>query len=486
MYWDSFYEKVTGEDVIKGLENFKKEGFVPKFLILDDGWQTVNDNFRERGHWKLKSFSANAKFGNNLRNVAKEVKRNFGVEKFFVWHAVMGYWGGVDTTSVEMKKYLPRLSRGVHTQEIKAVNPERWESEYFDYGIVDQDKAEEFYADYHSYLKNQCVDGVKIDVQSALEAHASGQGGRAQLVKKYRKALEKSVVDNFGGEMINCMSCSNDIIYNTVNTAVMRSSRDFYPEEAGSHTKHIYFNAINSIWMSRFVLCDWDMFQTKHKDGEFHAGARAISGGPVYVSDRVGEHNFEIISALCDDNGNVLRCKNTARPTEDCIFSNPMVEKTPFKLYNANENSLVVGVFSYDTEEKTTTVCKKAFGRCEDFGRCVVYSRKYKKLYPDFDRISITVKDNEFDILTMARVTNGFGTIGIDGKYNCGGTVEDIKVTEDCAKIRVNSSGKLICYAEKTVKHISQNGKNLEFSQMDNDLRIQVDGGTDEIIVEFL
>jgi len=236
----------------------------------------------------------------------------------------VGYWGGVDTTSVEMKKYLPRLSRGVHTQEIKAVNPERWESEYFDYGIVDLDKAEEFYADYHLYLKNQCVDGVKIDVQSALEAHASGKGGRAQLVKKYRKALEKSVVDNFGGEMINCMSCSNDIIYNTVNTAVMRSSRDFYPEEAGSHTKHIYFNAINSIWMSRFVLCDWDMFQTKHKDGEFHAGARAISGGPVYVSDRVGEHNFEIISALCDDNGNVLRCKNTARPTEDCIFSNPI------------------------------------------------------------------------------------------------------------------------------------------------------------------
>ena len=91
--YSALIRKTVGEEKIENieelseiekLENFKKEGFVPKFLILDDGWQTVNDSFRERGHWKLKSFSANAKFGNNLRNVVEEVKRNFGVEKFFV------------------------------------------------------------------------------------------------------------------------------------------------------------------------------------------------------------------------------------------------------------------------------------------------------------------------------------------------------------------------------------------------------------------
>ena len=43
------------------------------------------------------------------------------------------------------------------------------------------------------------------------------------------------------------------------------------------------------------VQPDWDMFHSQHPAAELHALARAVSGGPVYVSDYPGKHNFDIL-----------------------------------------------------------------------------------------------------------------------------------------------------------------------------------------------
>ncbi|KAI3686161.1 hypothetical protein L1987_79834 [Smallanthus sonchifolius] len=39
--WDAFYTDVTSEGVKQGLESFQKGGISPKFVIIDDGWQSV-------------------------------------------------------------------------------------------------------------------------------------------------------------------------------------------------------------------------------------------------------------------------------------------------------------------------------------------------------------------------------------------------------------------------------------------------------------
>ena len=101
--WDSFYDFVKGEDIPVGLESFKKGGFVPKLLILDDGWQTTADQEKPRGQWKLSGLQANEKFTPNLKQTV-DIAKDYGVEKFFVWHAIGGYWGGIDPNAEAMKK----------------------------------------------------------------------------------------------------------------------------------------------------------------------------------------------------------------------------------------------------------------------------------------------------------------------------------------------------------------------------------------------
>jgi raffinose synthase len=44
------------------------------------------------------------------------------------------------------------------------------------------------------------------------------------------------------------------------------------------------------------------------------------AGGLVYVSDRVGEHDFSLLRRLVLPDGSVLRCRQPGRPSPDCLF----------------------------------------------------------------------------------------------------------------------------------------------------------------------
>ena len=89
----------------------------------------------------------------------------------------------------------------------------------------------------------------------------------------------------FGGfvcsDAVGCIweFCGNS----SKQTAVVRASDDFYPRDPVSHTVHIAAVAYNSVFLGEFMQPDWDMFHSLHPAAEYHASARAISGGPLYV-----------------------------------------------------------------------------------------------------------------------------------------------------------------------------------------------------------
>ena len=94
--------------------------------------------------------------------------------------------------------------------------------------------------------------------------------------------------------------------------------------------------------MGNFIHPDWDMFQSTHPCAAFHAASRAISGGPIYVSDTVGKHNFDLLKTLVLPDGSILRCEYYALPTKDCLFEDPLHDgKTMLKIWNLNKVSLL-------------------------------------------------------------------------------------------------------------------------------------------------
>ncbi|MCL7046601.1 hypothetical protein MKW94_025693 [Papaver nudicaule] len=221
-----------------------------------------------------------------IKSIVNVAKEKYGLKYVYVWHALTGYWGGVRPGVEGMEQYgsvmsFPAVSPGV------ILNEPGWKKDVLavqGLGLVDPKSVYKFYNELHQYLASAGIDGVKVDVQCILETLGAGLGGRVELTRQYHQALDASVARNFADNgIIACMSHNTDALYCSKQTAVVRASDDFYPRDPVSHTIHIASVAYNSVFLGEFMQPDWDMFQSFHPVAEYHASARAISGGPVYV-----------------------------------------------------------------------------------------------------------------------------------------------------------------------------------------------------------
>ncbi|KAL7153544.1 hypothetical protein ABFS83_04G176800 [Erythranthe nasuta] len=365
--WDAFYTEVTPNGIKEGLQSFKDGGISPKFLIIDDGWQETENEYRKEGEpeiegiqcaTRLTDIKENSKFKGeesdgsttNLKELIHHIKENYGLKYVYMWHALVGYWGGLLTSSEPLKKYNPKLVYPVQSPgnigNIRDIAMDIVEK--YGVGIIDPEKIFDFYNDMHSYLADSGVDGVKVDVQNILETLGSGYGGRVSITKKYHEALDESIEQNFKDNNLICCMCHNsDSIFSSKNSATARASEDFMPNEPTFQTLHIASVSFNSLLLGEVVVPDWDMFHSNHSTAEFHGAARALGGCPVYVSDKPGKHDFKILRKLVLPDGSVLRARYSGRPTRDCLFVDPVMDgKSLLKIWNLNKLTGVVGVFN--------------------------------------------------------------------------------------------------------------------------------------------
>ncbi|CAI7793552.1 unnamed protein product [Closterium sp. NIES-53] len=433
--WDAFYTKVDAHGVKQGLASLAAGNTPAKFLIIDDGWQSVAADSHEDSSAtitvgtqyasRLTDLKANYKFKqqqqkqqeeqegeekegegrpeegqgdegasalgeaagmvHGLGQVVREVKAAHDLKYVYVWHALMGYWGGVRPHATSMQQFDPALVFPVPSPSILLNQPDMAHDSLTlnGLGVVSPAKVFHFYDALHGYLAACGVDGVKVDVQNILETLGAGYGGRVALARGYHEALERSVAKNFEENgVIACMSHNTDGLYSAKQTAVVRASDDFWPTDPASHTVHIVSVAYNSLFLGEFMQPDWDMFHSLHPAAEFHAAARAVGGCAVYVSDKPGQHDFSVLRKLVLPDGSVLRAKLPGRPTRDCLFADPARDHTSMlKIWTMNACSGMVGAFN----------CQGA-GWCRD-------GRKYTMHNPDPDAVTGTVAAADVDLL---------------------------------------------------------------------------------------
>ena len=94
------------------------------------------------------------------------------------------------------------------------------------------------------------------------------------------------------------MSQSLEVVFNMKFGNVIRNSDDYFDRKGYDNAVHVLNNAMNNILFHPVSFCDWDMFMTYQNEAEFHAAARAISGGPLYFADEVGKTNFDLVQKL--------------------------------------------------------------------------------------------------------------------------------------------------------------------------------------------
>jgi raffinose synthase len=261
--------------------------------------------------------------------------------------------------------------------------------------------------------------------------------------------------------------------YGSPDSTLMRTSIDFWPLKPETHGGHLHCNAQVGVWFGEFMRPDWDMFQSGHPMGAFHAAGRAVSGGPVYVSDRPGTHDFALLRKLVLSDGSVLRADGVGKPTLDCLFSDVTREPVLLKVFNANRDCAVIGIFNANyhaaAAERTVIAGSVAAGdvpglACRDLAALSQRTGRVWRCGPE-DRTSLALAEGEWEIVSYAPIERGFAALGLADKFNSTGAIAGRKWTASGAcEISLRDGGEFVAWAATRPAKVESGGSKIEFS----------------------
>ncbi|KAM4115301.1 hypothetical protein ACJW30_04G138400 [Castanea mollissima] len=543
--WDAFYLKVHPKGVYDGVKGLVEGGCPPGMVLIDDGWQSISHDedpitdqdcmnrtaAGEQMPCRLVKYEENYKFrdyqspkvpkNKGMGGFVRDLKDEFSsVEHVYVWHALCGYWGGVRPNvkgMPECKVITPKLSQGLQmTMEDLAVD----KIVNNGVGLVPPELVHKMYEGLHSHLASVGIDGVKVDVIHLLEMLSEEYGGRVDLAKAYYKALTASVKKHFKGNgVIASMEHCNDFMFlGTEAITLGRVGDDFWCTDPSGDPNgtfwlqgcHMVHCAYNSLWMGNFIHPDWDMFQSTHPCAEYHAASRAISGGPIYVSDSVGKHNFKLLKSLVLPDGSILRCQYYALPTRDCLFEDPLHDgKTMLKIWNLNKYTGVLGLFNCQgggwcpqsrrnksaSQFSHLVTCVTSPKDIEwnngkhpistkgvDIFAVYMLQEKKLKLLKASETLEISLEPFCYELLIVSPVTVlpkqiiQFAPIGLINMLNCGGAIQSVEFDDDenLVRVGVRGSGEMRVFASEKPMSCKIDGVGVKFNYEDKMVTVQV------------
>lgn len=433
--WDAMQIRVSEEGLLEKCREFNEKEIPVRWAILDDMWADIRE-FRDAPYENfgdmvglmhassLYDFEADPiRFPHGLKHCIEKMKET-GMA-VGVWHPSMGYWRGINPES-------PLFS------EIKDLLVQRPDGRWIP--SPEPGKMFLFYSKFHAFLRGCGADFLKIDCQSCLSERYRGMEPIGQTARTLQNAIEASVGLFFDNKLINCMGMANENMWNRMSTNISRCSDDFKPEDRAWFTKHITQCAYNSFVQGQFNTCDWDMWWTDDGQAVKNSVLRAVSGGPIYVSDQIGRSRKEILEPLILDDGRILRCDRPAMPAKANLTHDPEHSGSALLVQNTccDGAAGVVAAFNIRTDN---AAAEGTFAPTDVWG--LVPSQKYA-LYEYFtgtceivdisDVYRFTLADQDtFRLFILVPYVNDTAVLGIIDKMIAPKTIARItEHPEDC------------------------------------------------------
>ena len=441
--WDAFYTEVSEEKIREKAAEIRDKKVPFGWMLIDDGWFTARDKTVS----DLRPDSV--KFPEGFSSMIRDIRKETSVRWFGVWHALGGYWDGVAADSPAALEEAPYLYR----------NPA---GKLVPHPV----KGSGFYRDWYELLKKEGISFVKVDGQGTVPFYYRNGFPLAEAAREIGFALESgtSVMD---GNVINCMGMPMENIVSRPSTAISRNSDDFFPTREGSFKEHLLQNAYNSLYHNQVYCCDWDMFWTRHEAAAKHALLRGISGGPVYVSDRTGETDPEILKPLIYTDGRILRMDRSARPAEDCVFADPFREGA-LKIHNCgswgeNEKAGGIAVYNLTEERQSFTASPRQVPELDPEKKYWIWDFLKKEVIPSGPDGSFTgsLESGGYGWYVFVPVQENGACLGLADKYAGFTAVETMSADGNTDTVVLKEKGPVTWLSEKSPLRVTAGGRDV-------------------------
>ena len=437
--WDAFYTDISEEKVLEKVAELRDKQIPVRWLLMDDGWLNTEKQC-------LSTFTPDPeKFPKGFQDMIAKIKEESFVRWIGVWHAFAGYWGGIVPGGELAKTMGQHLYKTRTGQLLPHYDPEQ---------------GKDFWYEWYRYLSNQGIDFVKVDGQSALKNYYKNNEEIGRVAPGSHQSLELAVNEWMNGNIINCMGMAMENIFSRPGTCISRNSDDFVPMEEKGFTEHLLQNAYNALYHDPMYACDWDMYWTKHPDAGKHALVRAISGGPVYVSDRIGESSYEEILPLVYRDGRILRMDRSAKPSLDCIFQSPLKD-TVLKLTNTIHGTGAVAAFHISETDEVLVAELSPEDiydlEGEQFGAYDYYNHRFQLLSRN-EKLPVLLAPREYALMLFLPIKERVTPIGLTNKYMSAHAVKSCVRNAMSIRITLVEGGEFAFYTESAPRIVKING----------------------------
>lgn len=415
--WEHFRQDINGDSLAEAMATLDAHPLPIRSVLIDDGHLCVEASDEGPHGSRLIDWGPDrAKFPDGWQPVLSHRNRE-KLRWFGLWLNFNGYWSGVSPKHRmdELADHLVPIATG-------ALQP----------GPAPED-AEAFYGQMISAATDPGFDFVKVDNQAASLKLLRGQKAAVCRSVQHACALEH-VTHQRHVPLINCMAHSVVHLAFGQHSAVFRCSEDYRYGHRERGRRHLHNSFENMLWIEPLFWGDHDMFHSTDPLGDVMAHSKALSGGPVFLSDAPQDLCEERVWPLCLDDGRLLRPLMPAMPLAESVYSNPFVDEMAYRVAAPLANGAVaVGAYNLTDGERPVTAhfepAQWAEARSwlsadqrhpvdqEMAGSCVLFDVIGKKLYRQWP-VDIELTNLEEDFLGVAvPFVQGWAVLGMVDKY---------------------------------------------------------------------
>ena len=278
--------------------------------------------------------------------------------------------------------------------------------------------------------------------------------------------------------VLNCMEVVPECYYND-KTPVYRCSNDYQPCSKDGTKKHLISCAYNSFWISNLGIPDYDMFQTHDPYRRTHAIARAISGGPIYLTDEPGKSDGEMARMLCLDDGSTPKFDFPALVSPNSLFKDPYTTTTPLKLFTKIGRIGLVAAFNLNKEGKTeeAVITREDAMLPED--EYAFYSVCERKI--DEGRAVTRLDELGAEIFVISPIRKRFAPVGIEEMFMPPGGIRILRFFPFASKVK--KEGTFVGYYRNKRAEVKIDERKARLEVREKCLRFHVNEG-EEITIK--
>lgn len=429
--WEHYHDDIDEERILGDIATIKASGIPVRYVLIDDG------HLAHSGR-RLASFTPDARrFPHGWSRIMAQ-KSDRGIRWMGLWYALSGYWEGLsadnDFPEPVRRTLVEHNGRTVPGGSDEAIGS--------------------FYRYFVRSLREAGFDFLKIDNQSfTLPIYMGSERAVAQAVSCNRAMDRETAAQGMG--LINCMAQNVINIDNTYHSCASRVSIDYEKYNLTKGKSHLYQAYTTTLLQGESVWPDHDMYHSSDSvSAAVMARSKALSGGPVYLSDSPREFVPANIWPLIDAEGRLFRPQTPARPTPESVFVNALTDGRPYRVY-ARLRRGAVALCCYNlnvgAQHRTVTasVTPEDYARLSGRrGRAVLYD--WKRGVAEELTAPTQVRIEGFDdaLFHLCPIEMGWAVIGIAGKYLSPQTVEVVSISPRRLKLRVLTPGTLKVWAD--------------------------------------